>query len=302
MTNITYTNEISDEILKKENYRISANFRWLGSPLKETEELCLTVCGIERCKPDKAFGPTVRRDYHIHFILHGKGYLQINNTTYELQRGHIFATPPGVEVCYYAEHSDPWHYTWVSFSGTKAEYYMEKAGLTKEHPVRDCFIEPEEFLSLTERLLDHHQITIENELIRAALLYEIVALLVSSYANQRKTNVNHDYSPYVYVNAALDYIHHHISHAHVSDIADHIGISQAYLSRIFKEAMHISPKDYLLSYRMSEASRLLKCTKLSIQEIAKQVGYTNPFSFSQSFKKMFGISPKYYRENISDNQ
>ena len=60
-----------------ENYRIDANFRWLGSEIKANEELCLTVCGIERCTPDKFFGPSVREDYHVHFILHGKGTLEI---------------------------------------------------------------------------------------------------------------------------------------------------------------------------------------------------------------------------------
>ena len=40
-------------MLDEKNYRVDANFRWLGSRMKETEELCLTVCGIERCRPDK---------------------------------------------------------------------------------------------------------------------------------------------------------------------------------------------------------------------------------------------------------
>ena len=91
-----------------ENYRIDANFRWLGSEIKANEELCLTVCGIERCTPDKFFGPSVREDYHVHFILHGKGTLEIGGKSYKLQRGQIFVIPPDVETYYYSDPEDPW--------------------------------------------------------------------------------------------------------------------------------------------------------------------------------------------------
>ena len=43
-------------------YRISSNFRMLGSLPIEDVELYLTVCGTERCTPDKFYGPMVRRD------------------------------------------------------------------------------------------------------------------------------------------------------------------------------------------------------------------------------------------------
>lgn len=282
----------------RENYRVGTNFRWLASSVKEPEELCFIECGIEKCTPDKFYGPTIRESYYVHFILQGKGYLKINNQTFMLQRGQIFTTPPGIEVYYYAEPSNPWHYTWVSFSGTKAKFFLEKAGITDDQPVRECFVNPEAFLTLTEKLLNHYQLTITNELIHTSLLYEIIALLISSYTNQYKTEERYDHPPYIYLNAALEYIHRDFGHIHVSDIAGHIGISQAYLSRIFKEKMDISIKDYIFNYRMTEAGRLLRTTMLSIQEIAKQVGYTNPFSFSQSFKKAFGTSPRYYRERL----
>ena len=298
-----YQHEVPDDILAKENYRTSTNFRWLGSSMKESEELCLTVCGIERCKPDKSFGPTVRRDYHVHFILHGKGYLQINGQTYTVQRGQIFCTPPNVEIFYYADPADPWFYTWISFSGARAAWFLEKAGITTDCPVRECGTEPEEFLALTEKILDHHQLTITNELLRTSILYEIIALLVSSNtALHKQQSHSYDYSQDVYVNAALEYIHHNLARAQVSDIAEYIGISRSYLTRIFKDKLNTAPKEYILNCRLSEASKLLRSTDRSVREIAETVGYTNPFSFSQGFKNMFGISPKHYREHVSDKE
>ena len=284
-----------------ENYRIDANFRGLGSEIKANEELCLTVCGIERCTPDKFFGPSVREDYHVHFILHGKGTLEIGGKSYKLQRGQIFVIPPDVETYYYSDPEDPWHYTWVSFGGTRAGYFLEKAGITAENPVRDTYIEPERFLELTEKILNHHELTVANELLRTSLLYEIIALLVESQ-NQQKSKEGeeevYDYSPDVYVNTAIEYIGEHYPHTKVSEIASYIGISRYYLTHIFKEKLHVSPQEFLLNYRMEQANRLLRTTGLSVQAVSEKVGYENPLTFSKTFKNKFGLSPKKYREKM----
>lgn len=287
------------------NYRIDANFRWLGSEIKANEELCLTVCGIERCKPDKSYGPSMREDYHVHFVLHGKGTLEIGGKSYQLQRGQIFVIPPGIETFYYADPEDPWNYTWVSFGGTRAGYFLEKAGITEEKPVRDTYIEPERFLEITEKILNHHELTVANELIRTSLLYEIIALLVESQyenMNQKDKEEIYDYSPDIYVNTALEYMHEHYSHTRISEVASFIGISRYYLTHIFKEKLHISPQEYLLNYRMEQANRLLRTTSLSVQAISEKVGYENPLTFSKTFKGKYGLSPKKYREKLKGEE
>lgn len=286
-------------------YRISSNFRMLGRLPIEDVELYLTVCGTERCTPDKFYGPIVRRDYHVHFILSGGGTLEMDGKVYRPHRGQIFVTVPGVNLFYYSDPEDPWHYAWISFNGSKAALYLEKAGLTAEHPVRDCYLDPEEFLGIIEEILNHHEITVANELTRTALLYQILALLVNSQnQNLEKQNkpLPHDYSPDVYVDNALAYIHNHYTDAKVSDIASYIGITRSYLTHIFKQRMEISPQEYLLSYRLEQGSRLLRTTGMSIQEIAEAIGYENPLTFSKMFKNVYGMSLKYYRQKVLEKE
>ena len=91
---------------KETNYRVGSTFRWLGSSPVEDIEISLTVCGIERCTPDKYYGPCIRNDFHVHFILSGKGTLRVDNTYYNLHRGQIFLIPPDIETYYY---SDPYY-------------------------------------------------------------------------------------------------------------------------------------------------------------------------------------------------
>lgn len=286
------------------NYRVDARFRWLGSWKKEDAELYLTVCGIERCTHDKFYGPAIRDDFHVHFILSGKGVLEINGQSYHLGRGQIFVIPPDIETYYYADASDPWQYTWISFAGTKASYFLQKAGLTADSPVRDAYINPDTFLTLTEKLLNHHELTISNELIRTSLLYEIVALLIDSQ-NQGLADSHKpaglDYSTDIYVNHAVEFIHYNYHQIRVSDIAAYIGITRSYLTHIFKEKLHVSPQEYLLTYRLEQGCRLLRTTTLPVQEVAEKIGYTNPLTFSKIFKNAYGLSPKNYRLQITNN-
>lgn len=284
-----------------ENYRIDANFRWFQNAVKANEELYLVECGIEQCRPDKFYGPTVRREYHVHFLLDGKGVLEINNTSYSLKRGQIFVIPPDREHYYYADVNQPWHYTWISFGGLRAAYFLEKAGITADSPIRSAYTEPERFLAIIEKILNHHQLTVANELLRTAKLYEVIALLVDSY-NHRADAVpqkdSYDYSPNIYVDSAVEYIHKHYNEINVGDIASYLGISRSYLSHIFKEKLHIPPQEYLLNYRLEQSARLLRTTSLPIQVVSERAGYENPLTFSKIFKNAYGLSPKHYRLKI----
>lgn len=84
----------------------------------------------------------------------------------------------------------------------------------------------------------------------------------------------------------------------VSDVADHLGISYAYLSKIFKEQSSGGEKllDYLNRIRIEKAKQLLADTSLSLTEIAEQVGYNNTQSLQRFFKKYENVTPGDYRK------
>jgi signal transduction histidine kinase/AraC-like DNA-binding protein/ABC-type sugar transport system substrate-binding protein len=79
-------------------------------------------------------------------------------------------------------------------------------------------------------------------------------------------------------------------------IASAVGVSERYLSQIFKQEMGISPWDALNRFRIHRARELLKTTDENITEIATQVGFDDPSYFGRVFNKQTGMSPKVYRE------
>ncbi|WP_249897476.1 AraC family transcriptional regulator [Paenibacillus sp. PK3_47] len=73
-----------------------------------------------------------------------------------------------------------------------------------------------------------------------------------------------------------------------------------YISRVFRQETGISFTDYLAQYRLTVAKRWLKETDLTITEIAMKLKYNNPANFIRYFRKMEGITPGQYRNNLTD--
>lgn len=77
--------------------------------------------------------------------------------------------------------------------------------------------------------------------------------------------------------------------------ADHLGLSPAYLSKIFPQKMGKTFTEYLSEIRIDEAKRLLRESERDIMEIAKICGFNSANYFCRVFKKLTGISPSDYR-------
>ena len=82
----------------------------------------------------------------------------------------------------------------------------------------------------------------------------------------------------------------------IEDMAACCGINRSYLGKIFHDSIGKTPQEFLIHYRMSKATELLKMTKLSIADIGNAVGYPNQLHFSRAFKKIYGVSPKNWRD------
>lgn len=78
-------------------------------------------------------------------------------------------------------------------------------------------------------------------------------------------------------------------------LAKAVGVSENYLSQIFRQELGISPWECLSRLRIQKAKELLTSTDRSITEVACQVGFDDPAYFSRVFKKMVGKSPQAFR-------
>jgi AraC-like DNA-binding protein len=84
------------------------------------------------------------------------------------------------------------------------------------------------------------------------------------------------------------------------EIAEGVGASEDYLSRVFSRELGISPWDYLNRYRILRAKELLRVTYESIGSVASKVGFPDPAYFSRVFRRITGSSPKAYRDELAE--
>ena len=88
----------------------------------------------------------------------------------------------------------------------------------------------------------------------------------------------------------------------VEMLANSVGLSRVHLHRKLKEITNLSPRDFIRNIRMQQAAKLLKEKRLSISDVAYAVGYNNLSHFSNTFKDLFGQTPKEYMQNFHDEQ
>ncbi|MDF1816724.1 MAG: AraC family transcriptional regulator [Verrucomicrobiales bacterium] len=77
----------------------------------------------------------------------------------------------------------------------------------------------------------------------------------------------------------------------VSELAREAGISEPQFRRIFRTAMAVGPKEYLLRERMNYARRILQSEGLRIGEVADLLQFETIYQFSNQYKKVHGHSP-----------
>lgn len=79
-------------------------------------------------------------------------------------------------------------------------------------------------------------------------------------------------------------------------IADEMGMSSAYLGRLFRESLGQSIGEYMNRVRVENGSRLLSTTDLTVEAIAAAVGFGNPKYFFVVFKSVTGKTPLQFRK------
>jgi len=98
------------------------------------------------------------------------------------------------------------------------------------------------------------------------------------------------------VRKAITYLSTHFREPFLLDpLARHCGLSVSRLAHLFKAQTGISPQRFLEQHRMQLASRLLRMTDFTVTEVAGEVGYPDPFYFSNRFRRYSGMSPNQFR-------
>jgi len=92
------------------------------------------------------------------------------------------------------------------------------------------------------------------------------------------------------------YVHQHIAeHPRPAELADLLGLSHDYCTRLFRRSFGMAPRRWLLHERMRLAAARLGNGEESVQEVAEAFGYQNPKLFGRQFRQIMGEAPGRWR-------
>lgn len=232
-------------------------------------------CGEEKCASGHTFGPAIRKYTLIHHVLSGKGKITNDSGTYEVTKGEAFIINPGEVTVYTADADDPWHYIWIGFDGSKSTRFASLPTVINSYGnIFKEMMSAEEYGDTAEEFLSGKIFELYAKLFSGNSDKEDYLLKITNYVN-------------TYYNNDCD----------VSDIAKVLNLERHYLSRLFRQKTGKTLKSFITEKRMEEAKKLLAdgCT---IAYSALMCGYKDQFLFSKTFKKMYGISPNEWKNNL----
>lgn len=75
-------------------------------------------------------------------------------------------------------------------------------------------------------------------------------------------------------------------------MAEAVHMSPSYLHDCFKQAYGVTPHDYLIRVRLTEARRLLSDGRLTLAAVAAKTGFASQQYFTKLFKAETGVTPR----------
>lgn len=264
----------------------------------DAEELAssiyITWAGHRICHPDHCIGPRVLSTYKIIVVLKGQGTLKQQDAVFHLGKGDIFFLFPNVKHLYYAKPDDPWEIMWVAFNGSVCEDIMGHLHKKPDDPVISDSSSGRT-VELFKKIIGFLNCSEEPHALRSTgylylLLSEIIGL--SSQTADFSQNISNK----EIIQKSIAFISmNYYNDINVDMICKSINYSRSYFSRLFKKSIGYSVPEYINMVRIHKAKELLLQSNLNINEVAKSVGFNDPFYFSRTFKKLTGVAPVRYK-------
>lgn len=235
----------------------------------------ISVERFERDSQSNSLGYRTTRGAFI-FPISGQAEICFDDSCFWARYGMMIHGCPGKQLFFQVPEGQNFHYINIY-------YYQNNSDILFEMPVNMEYL-----LSPLEQLADFSQ---QDSLF---LRMQKEALFEQIFSEVFKEDKYPDiFNLRTLIEAVAHYIEENCDKPHtLKSLAAYAGKKPQQLSYLFYKYMGIRPIDYLIACRMKRASMLLSGGELSIQTVAKMVGYSDPFYFSRIFKKKMGYTPK----------
>lgn len=228
----------------------------------------------------------------IFYILKGAGSFRVEDISFPIEQDHVIIINSGVSHTEVSSTQEPLEYIAMGINGH--DFLLDVQQDRRYCVLRDP--------SATRQLLPYlrhisAEITQKNAHYREVvqnILQVLVIQLLRSRSIASLTSQSGNISPKcVQIKRYID--SHYKENITIDTLSNVAFLSRSYLIHIFSKEYGEPPISYLMKRRVEESRYLLAKTDYSILDIGLMVGFSSGSYFSQSFRRLEGISPKEYR-------
>lgn len=230
------------------------------------------------------------------WVLHGRGLARECSHAVDAGPGDLILLQTGHEHEYSADTQEPWQIVWLHFSGPFGDRFVQWMRQSQPASPLIHFGLDELIRQRFEEIILARTLRTEASLLRAdTAAYALLGLMMShQLMGPVTTKENSSFD----AESLQRWIQTHLDEPLTLDqLAEEAGMSVPHFTRLFRQHFGTSPIRYVIQQRVDRARLLLLETQLSIQEIARQLGYEDPFYFSRRFTHETGRSPRAYRHD-----
>lgn len=222
----------------------------------------------------------------------GTGWARIGDTTHRIGSQQAIVIPRGVPHSYGSDESHPWTIWWAHITGTDAQELVEGMEVTAARPLLRV-----RTIERAVALLDEIVTNLERDQTPPRLM------AASGAAWKLLTQLAVDCllpAPEDPLQRAMNYLSDRLDGSvRVPELARLVGVSPTHLTSLFRRATGGGVLAHHTALRMARARQLLDTTDATIAEVARDVGYHDPFYFSRHFRRRHGMSPSAFRARNS---
>lgn len=217
---------------------------------------------------------------YVHATLGGEGRMLIDGRWRHHRAGMMSLAPAHVLHAFHAIQSKRWRYCWVRYMPESP-----RSAIGSMAPVMARF-DPEPLDHAIRGL--HHEVQSSGNAGSETLWIDLIEHYVTRFAEPLHRE---DRLRAIWETAQADLARGWT----VDSLAALAGISGEHLRRLCQHSLGRSPMQQLTYLRMQYAAHELATTEAKVEDVARMVGYGNPFAFSNTFKRMTGFRPSRFQ-------
>ena len=234
-----------------------------------------------------------KRGGQFQFTLMGEGVFKDASGIHRVGPGTGFLNKPyepGTSYYYPEDGTEPWRFIWISFYGITAELIMDE--LIKRHG--HVYQLPIEHASIC-RLLNYRHCSSREQILSPIDGCRMVMDLLTALGESAERNLFEAPGANLIRRAReIVMVNNTIS---VKAVAKELQVSREFLSRTFKKETGQTLQHFISGQKLEVATRLLKETSFTVEEVAARSGFKYFSTFTRSFKTHTGMTPTVFRNS-----